>query len=254
MHAVLRKALTDAVRDGLLTRNPVLVVQPPRVTSTKVVPLTPDEARRLLAAGETSRLRALWLVLLGLGLRRGEALALRWDDIDLDHKTLSVRRSLQRLRGEIDPVTRLHCTHLVEAATKTTGSVRVLALPAALATALTDHRTAQIAERLAAPVWFDSDLVFTTTIGTPLEPRNVSRDWQALLGRASIERSLRIHDLRHSAASFLLMRGTDMRLVMDVLGHTRMSTTSDLYTHVLDEVKRQAAIAMDGLLSDLRRP
>lgn len=209
LHGILRAALAQAVRDELLSRNPATLVRPPRHRSPTVVPLTVDEAHRLLAAARDDRLAALWLLLLTLGLRRGEALALHWDDLDLDAGIVSISRSLQRL-----PATRGsavgHTTELVEVAPKTDASAAVLSLPEQLVAGLHIHRQQQLRERLAAGSWAEADVVFTTEIGTHLEPRNISRAFRQLCHEASL-RPMRLHDLRHSAASFLLLQASTSR-------------------------------------------
>ena len=195
---------------------------PGKVPRPRVVPVTDIEPRALLAAAADDRLRVLWLVLISLGLRRGEALALRWSAIDLDGGTLEGRASLQRRRtNEVTPSGRRRST-LVEVDPKTEGSVRTLALPDVLVEALRQQRRVQTAERLAARTWVDAGLVFTTSVGTALEPRNVSRSRERVCERAGLDRHLRIHDLRHAAASFLLLQGADLRTVMEQLGHSRV--------------------------------
>jgi integrase len=252
-HATLRRALNDAVRDELIARNPALLVQAGRVTRSNIAPLTLEEAKTLLAVAATDRLYALWLVLMSLGLRRGEALALRWSDFDGKAQTVRVSRSLQRERTSGTSTRGRFRGVLIEMPPKTEGSIRVLAVPTSLSAVLKQHWTRQKKERLAAKFWADPDLVFTTSAGTPFDPQNIYKAWHDLCDRAGVRRC-RPHDLRHTAASFLLLQGADMRTVMDQLGHTRMATTSDLYTHVLDEVKRDAANRMDGLLRDILPP
>lgn len=249
-HATLRRALNDAVRDELIPRNPALLVQPGRVPRSNIAPLTLAEAKALLATAATDRLYALWLVLMSLGLRRGEALALRWSDFDFEAKTVLISRSLQRRRTEEPSGRGRFRGELVEEPPKTEGSVRTLALPPSLIDVLKQHRIRQKRERLAAVFWADPDLLFTTGAGTAIDPQNIYKAWHGLCDRAKVRRC-RPHDLRHTAASFLLLQGADMRIVMDQLGHTRMATTSDLYTHVLDEVKRDAANRMDALLRNI---
>jgi len=249
-HGVLRRALNDAVRDELIPRNVALLVKPGRVDSPAPQPLRPEEIRALLTEAQHDRLYPLWLLLVTLGLRRGEALALRWSDVDLDQGTLTVARSLQRIRtGELTPSGRRR-GRLAEMPPKTIGSIRRIALPGVLVDALDVHRQQQGTERQAASFWGDDDLVFTSSIGTWLEPQNVYKAWHELCERAGVRRC-RPHDLRHTAASILLLQGADMRVVMDVLGHTRMSTTSDLYTHVLHEVRVDAAQRMDTFIRGL---
>ena len=243
LHAVLRLALEQARRDDLVARNVAGLVAGPKVQRPETKPLTPEEAGRLFAHATTDRLSPLWLLATALGLRRGEALALRWEDIDLDRGHLQVKATLQRVGGK-----------LVRAEMpKTKSSRRALPLPAVVVHALRAHRAAQVQERLASPVWIDDTLVFTTSIGTPLEPRNVLRSFHALCDRAHVRR-VRIHDLRHAAASFMLLQGVDMRVVMGTLGHSRLATTSDLYTHLLEPVQRAAADRMDELLRQVAPP
>ncbi len=250
-HAVLRAALSDAVRDELVSRNVALLVQPSRGKKRAAAPLTPAEVGELIHAAEGMRLRPLWLVLVGLGLRRGEALALRWDDLDLAAGTVPAHRSLQRLRdGEPDAVTGRRKGRLVESMTTKTGQDVVLALPATLSAELEAHRVTQLKERLAAAAWVDAGLVFTTGVGTAIEPRNVNRAWAALCEKAGV-RPVRVHDQRHTAASLLLAQGVDMKVVQTTLRHTRLSTTADVYTHVREEVQRAAASRMDDLLRQL---
>jgi integrase len=220
-----------------VARNVAGLVAGPKVQRSEIQPLTPAEAAQLFAAAAEDRLSPLWLLVTALGLRRGEALALRWEDVDLDRGHLQVRATLQRVDGA-----------LVRAdMPKTKSSRRALPLPEVVVEALRAHRAAQVQERLASRAWADEALVFTTSIGTPLEPRNVLRSFHALCDRAEVRR-VRIHDLRHAAASFLLLQGVDMRVVMGTLGHSRLATTSDLYTHLLEPVQRAAADRMDDLL------
>ncbi|MGO9873187.1 MAG: site-specific integrase [Acidimicrobiia bacterium] len=139
----------------------------------------------MLEAAANDRLRALWLVILSIGLRRGEALALRWDDLDLDAGTVTIARSLQRLRGDKDETTGKRKGRLVEIAPKTEESSATIALPGSLVTALREHIEVQQLERMVARVWVDPGLVFTTNVGTALEPRNANRSWTSLCVRAA---------------------------------------------------------------------
>ena len=237
MHAVLRSALEQAVRDDLLPRNVARLVQLPSSRSAPVQPYDADEARRLLAAAQDDRLYALWAVALGVGLRKGEALGLRWSDVDMKAGRLHVRQSVQRQAGG-----------LVFVEPKTHRSRRTAPLPLVCLSALRAHKLRQSQERLACgPYWQNFDLVFTTTHGTPIDPRNVNRWFDQLCTRAGIRR-LRVHDLRHTCASLLLVQGVTARVVMETLGHSQMAVTMDLYTHVLPGLQEAAATEMDRAL------
>lgn len=248
-HAILRAALADAVRDELIPRNVALLVEPPAAPKVKVEPLSEDEVT-LLTAAARDRHAVLWLTMLATGLRRGEALALRWDDVDLEARTLTVARSLQRVRGEPDPITGRRSGRLVEVSVKTDASAATIALAAPLVDALVVHQRVQRLERIAARVWADPGLVFTTAVGSWHEPRNVNRAWAELCRRAGV-RQVKLHALRHSTASFMLALGVPMKVVQASLRHSRMATTADVYSHVVEDLQRQGAEAMSGLLRRL---
>lgn len=248
--AVLRRALNDAVNDEILKRNPLNFVDSPTAEKKEARSLTRDEAKQLLGAAATTRLWAYWLVVLALGLRRGEGLGLRWEDVDLDAETVKLRQSIQRLRGDKDPETGRRKGRLVSKGLKTEASKATMKLPAFACAALREHKTAQAAEQLAARAWVDKGLVFATTVGTPLEPRNVNRMWGEICDRAEVVRC-RIHDLRHATGSFLFADGVDLRVIQGVLRHTRLATTSEIYVHLLEETKDAATASMEGLLIDL---
>jgi integrase len=164
-----------------------------------------------------------------LPLRKGELLGLRWCDIDFGNATLTICQALQRVGGRlvlVDPKTAL--------------SRRVVPVPMPTLAALRAHRTRQRADRLAAgSAWRDTGLVFTTHRGGPLEPRNVNRSWYAVRSRAGLD-ATRLHDLRHSCASFLLAAGASPRTEMKTLGHSQIGLTMNTYTHVLPEIERAA--------------
>ena len=173
VQAVLRRALNDAMGDEHIARN---------------------EITQVLAAAVEDTYRAIWLTTMGLGLRRGEVLALRWSRIDLEAGSVVIAAQLGRERGEVDEKSGRRRGRLVESSTKTAGSAATLALPAVVAAVLQEHRAEQRKQRLASRIWADDDLVFTTNIGTAIEPRNLNRSWHAVCERAGV-RPLRIHDL-----------------------------------------------------------
>jgi integrase len=178
------------------------------------------------------RFEALWLCAPTLGLRKGELLGLRWTDIDFDAGTLRVRQALQRVGGRL---------LLVEP--KTSLSRRTVPVPTATLAALRSRRAQQDEEQLAAgTAWVQSGLVFTTHIGRPIDPRNLSRSWYLIRERAELG-PVRVHDLRHSCASFMLAAGASPRTVMKTLGHSQIGLTMNTYTHVLPDLERTAVDA-----------
>ncbi|MBY8871836.1 site-specific integrase [Micromonospora sp. PLK6-60] len=165
-------------------------------------------------------------------------MGLRWDDIDLAAGTLRVRGQLQR-----DPDT----GGLVFVETKTARSRRTLPLPPTVLAALRRHHERQATERFDADSWADPGLVFATAVGTPIHPRNDYRSFREIIRRTGL-RQVRLHDLRHTAASVLLAQGVPARVVMEILGHSQISVTLNIYAHVAPEVAREAASRLEGAL------
>lgn len=237
IHGVLRTALNQAVRWGQLQRNVAALVTAPRGEQKEIEPFTPEEATAFLKAIQGDRLEALYSVVLALGLRRGEALGLLWSDINLEEGYLTVRHALHRQKGGLK---------LVEP--KTPRSRRTVALPEFAVFALRSHRKRQLQERLlAGDKWQDTGHVFTTQIGTPLDPDNVSHAFKRAVAKAGL-REQRFHDLRHACATLLLVQGVPARVVQEVLGHAHVSTTLGTYSHVIPSLKRDAADRMNDLL------
>lgn len=247
-HACLRRALNDAVADEAygLGRNVAALVKLPAGQARKATPPAEEDLAKVFASMVVDKRRALWLTMLALGERRGEALGMRWSLTDLDNATVKLRKQIRRVRGELDPETGKRRGRLVEKELKTEQSKATLGLPAALVDILRAHRREQAADRLAAKMWADPDLIFTTGIGTPLEPRNVNRDWDAVCTRAGVK--IRLHDLRHAAASLAFQAGSDLKEVQAMLRHTRLATTADVYVEVFDSVRRGTADRMDEVL------
>ena len=231
--AVLRNALSHAMRHSLVSRNVAALADPPKVPESEVRAITPAAARQVLAAVRGDRLEALFTVALACGLRQSEALGLRWSDVDLDSATLRVQRSLQRVNGEyqvLEP--------------KTKRSRRTISLPAPVATSLRKHKARQTEERLkVGPAW-EGDvwegLVFTDATGRPLSTFHVGRRFKVLISVASLP-EMRYHDLRHGAASLMAAQGVPARVVMEVLGHAQISTTMNIYAHIAPEFQKDAS-------------
>jgi integrase len=236
---ILRNALNKAVRWGAVNRNVARLVDPPRVAQREVKVLASDEAMGLIAAARQDRLEALWVLALSTGLRRGELLGLTWDDVDLERRQLRVRKALQRITGK----------GLVLSETKTRRGRRSIVLPIGAVEALRRHLARQEEDRLlAASSWTETNFVFKARSGAALDADNlVRRSFAHLLDSAGLPH-IRFHDLRHSCASLLLAQGVAPRVVMETLGHSRISVTLDTYTHVLPALQREAADAMDRAL------
>lgn len=230
--------LGEAVREEVIVRNPAAVVRAPSVTREEVQPWSPEEAGQFLRVSAEHRLYALFAVGVAVGLRRGELLGLRWSDVDLDERLVHVRQIAQRL-PEVG---------LIYGTPKTGKSRRTIPLPARSVKVLRAHRARQAAEMLAlGPGSTESGLVFTSSVGTVVEPRNLSRLFEQLIAAVGVRR-IRFHDLRHTCASLLLVQGVPARVVMDVLGHSQMAITMDLYSHVMPTALREAADAIDRAL------
>ncbi len=284
--SVLRAALNQARKWCAVSVNVAELVEAPRHQAREIQPLTPEQARKLLESAKGHRLGGVVSVATALGLRLGEALGLRWADVDFDAGTLRVKQALERSGGDSAArrpliVERRELRKRIAAAPKrsaerrelrarlnalrerwrtvratlkttepkSTRSRRTIRMPAVVVAALKAHRTRQLEDRLAAGgTWSDSGLVFTSPIGTALEPRNVTREFHALLASADLP-MVRFHDLRHTAATLLLAQGVDPRTIMETLGHSQISLTLNTYSHVLPALQADAAAKLDAILT-----
>jgi integrase len=238
IHAVLHRALEQAVRFNLIPFNPAARVDPPKIRQEEITPLDADQARKLLDAARGNKFEALYVLSLTVGLRMGEALGLRWSDIDFHAKTLRVSRQLQRVRDG---------GGLVFSEPKN-ASRRTVNLPERAVEALKSHRKRQLEERVKATHYEDSGLVFATGKGTPLDAQNVvNRHFKPLLKRADLP-DIRWHDLRHTYATLLLSRGTHPTYVQKSLGHASVQLTLDRYSHWMPSMGRNTAEGIDEAL------
>jgi integrase len=229
---VLATALAQAEKRGLIARNAARLSEPERVAHEEVQFLDRDQVGTLLAACRGHRHATLITTAVYTGLRQGELLGLRWEDLDLDSATLRVRRALQG-------------STFVE--TKTGRSRRTLDLPGAVVAALRAHRVAQAQQRLArGRGWHDDDLVFCRSDGRPLPATATTRSFQAVLRAAGLPR-LRFHDLRHTHVALLIDLGVQPRVIMDRLGHSTITTTMDIYGHIFPAAGREAAHRLDQM-------
>jgi integrase len=243
--AVLRRALEQAVEDNLIFRNPARVARQKGSTGTKskyhASFMDEAQARQFLAAAKGHRLEALYSVAIALGMRRGEALGLRWCDVDFEEGTIAITGSILRI-GKGNGVQRLD--------TKTEGSRRTIRVPVPLLAALRFHKISQKEAKLVAGTrWKGNqwDLVFTSEVGTAVDPRNINRNFDLLLKKAGLK-PMRFHDTRHTAAALMLAQGIELKVVSQILGHSRISTTADIYGHLLPRQQQEAADRMGELL------
>ena len=201
VHAIVHRALGQTVRWGLLERNVADAVDAPRPRTAEVKPLSQEQARQLLATAEGDELEALWVLLLSSGARVGEALALRWEDLDLPNRTMRISRTLWWEKGGT-----------ARFGSPKSGKGREVRLSQRAVEALRHHRTRQTAARLSALVWQDNDLVFSTSTGAPLRRDTVYRHhFRPLLVRAALPPTTRLHDLRHTCATLCSARARTRR-------------------------------------------
>jgi integrase len=240
LHTVLHGAFAEAVRWGLLPRNVVSLARPPRKAHVEVVALTVEQARALLAAAAGNRFEALFVLALKTGMRRGELLALRWEDVDLDKGMIQVRGTLRRTREG-----------LTFGVPKTAASRRQVVLSPSLEAALRRHRARQEKEcQGVGDLWLNLGLVFPNTLGRPMEPRDLLANvYRPLLDRAGLP-PVTFHALRHTAATLLLSEGEHPKVVQELLGHAQVSITLDRYSHMTPRLMSNAAAVMDRLLDE----
>ena len=252
VRTVLRIALNQAVGDQLIAWNPAAIAKPPKENSRADRGGEPanwrafdqDEAQRFLATIRGHRLEALFITALALGLRRGEALGVRWQDVDFENATLRIEQSIQRLSRKITDTPGLQAV-----APKTPSARRALSMPASVARALRTHRARQAEERLGAgTAWKDSGLVFTNYCGGPLEPNIVRNAFKKSLQAAGLV-DMRFHDLRHSAATLLLHEDVSLKVLQELLGHSQFALTAKVYAHVKRRALDEAAQKMDRILN-----
>ncbi|HEV2032644.1 MAG TPA: site-specific integrase [Candidatus Dormibacteraeota bacterium] len=239
-HVVLHSALRQAVRWGMVGRNAAAGAIVPRPEPSEMATLTSEQLHRLFESTKGQALHAVWVLLATTGLREGEALGLRWSDVDMDKPTLVVRRALQR-HGSAG---------LVMVDPKTARSRRTIHLSRVAVEALVEHRARQRETRLVAGAAWRTDfgdLVFCARTGLPMGSSWLNVVFKRELAKAGLPR-IRIHDLRHTAATLLLTRGVHPKVVQDMLGHSTVTLTLDTYSHVTPALHKEAADHMDALL------
>jgi integrase len=238
-HNVLHRALRQAVRWGLIPRNATEATEPPKETSEEIRPLSEEEARRLLEAAHGDRLEALYVLALTTGMREGELLGLKWEDIELSNGVLRVKRTLTRNGGKLnfgDP--------------KSKKGSRQIDLSEEASKALQAHLDRQMDEmKRLGDLYVDQGLVFTTRKGTPINPSNLrQRSFVKLLKQAGL-RKVRFHDLRHTCATLMLSRNIHPKMVQELLGHANVAITLDRYSHFMPGMGRNMALTMDEIFA-----
>ncbi len=232
-HAILRAALEAALRQGLVYRNVAKLVEGVRLDRAEVEPLEPETVSRVLAAAQGDPWEAFYVVAIATGLRRGELLGLQWDDVDLDAGEVRVRAQLQ---------------HGERADLKRVKGRRIIPLAPMAVEALHRHRGRQLEQRLQLGAgWQEHGLIFPSRLGTPMNPANLWRHTQALLGRAGIPHH-HLHLYRHTFASLHLAAGADLHEVSKLLGHSGVQITSDVYGHLTRQVRQAAAERIERAL------
>lgn len=258
VHRTIRTALNEAVRRGHIARNPARLAKAPQLDDHEIEPYTVDQVKRLLVEAGKRRNSARWAIALALGLRQGEALGLKWSDVDLDNGTLTVRRARQRPKwrhgcdGSCGHKHAGYCTERVPtraaaAATKSSAGRRTIGIPQSLISLIESHQREQQAERAkAGQLWQEAGWLFTTPTGDPINPRSDYDDWKQLLKNAGV-RDGRLHDARHTAATVLLLLGTPDRAVMSIMGWSNPAMAKN-YQHMTGRINSDIAKRVDLLL------
>ena len=238
IHAVLHRSLELALKWGLIGRNPVDVVTRPKFRRKEMQTLNDDQVRAFLSCAKGTRLDVLFWIAISTGMRQGEILGLKWSDLDWVARKLHVQRQVQRLPGK----------GLVFSEPKSAAGRRVVVLSQMTIEKLRAHLDLQQREQiLAGNKWIDNDLIFPSTIGTPLDHRNLYREFKAILKRAGTP-EIRFHDLRHTAATLMLQQGVHPKVVQERLGHADIALTLNTYSHVLPSMQEEAAEKLDNIL------
>ena len=240
VHAILHRALDQAMRWNLIARNPVELVDAPRPERHEVTALSAEQVSKLLATAAGDRHEALYVVAVTGGLRLGEILGLRWADLDWATGALQVRRSLGRTKQN----------GLAFTEPKTQKGRRSVALPTIALDALRRHTGRQLEDKMKVRnLWDEGDLIFPNEIGRPIERQNlVRRSFKLMLTKAELP-PIRFHDLRHTTATLLLQLGEHPKVVQERLGHATIAVTMDIYSHVMPDLQQAAATKLDRLLA-----
>ena len=240
IHAVIRRALNQAVKMGVIGRNPAMAVTRPKFHRKEMKTLSDSQVRTLLSIAQGNRFEAVFWVAVTTGLRLGELMGLKWSDLDWTNRRIRIQRQLQRLQGG-----------LAFSEPKTAAGRRVIVLGSATIEKLRKHLELQSVERqFAGSSWKENDMMFPSTIGTPMDPSNLYHIFKDLLKLANLP-DIRFHDLRHTAATLMLQQNVHPKIVQSRLGHSDISMTLNTYSHVLPSMQDEAAEKLDELLTPI---
>ena len=242
-HAVFRRFLNRAVKLGLLPNNPTDMTSPPKPRQKEMQILDDSQVQRLIITAKTIQIRnmALYQLAITTGMRQGELLGLKWQDLDWEQKTLHILRQLKHDSTDGSIFSQL----------KTRSSARTIVIGLETLSILKNHQQRQFSEiTKVGKRWQDHDLVFPSTIGTPFNPRNLFRQYKILLQEAGLP-AIRFHDLRHTAASLMLNHGIPVLIVSKRLGHAKPSITLDIYGHLIPSMQEQVAQIMDEVITPI---
>lgn len=257
MHSVMHAALKQAVKEGLVLRNVSEAASPPQQKKREMRVLSREEQQRFLAVLGQDRLGPAFLLDLATGLRRGEILGLRWQDVDLEEGTLTVQQALAVVRADALPEGAAAAGKkgvLVFQEPKSKSGRRTIPIPEAVLPALRLHWAGQAREKLAlGQAYQDHGLVFATATGRPIHPRNFTRSFYRLVEKAGIG-SANLHALRHTFATRLLEANEHPKVVQELLGDSQISVVLDTYSHVSMDLKRRAAEKLNDVLKEKEWP
>lgn len=246
IHAALHSALKQALKEGLVVRNVTEATKLPRREKREPRVLSIEEQNQFMDILDDDRLGVAFLLDLGTGLRVGELLGLRWQDVNLDDKVIRVKQAISRVRNEDGPTK----TMLQFQSLKTEKSQRSIPMPDYIAAKLKQHKAKQNQERLRAGSGYQNlDLVFCSELGQPVDPRNFTRKFYQLIAKAGLKRT-NLHALRHTYATRLLEMNEHPKVVQELLGHSQISLTLDTYSHVLPELKQAAAQKLNSVFEN----
>jgi integrase len=239
IHNVLHHALRRALQLGLVTRNSANAVIKPKLKRIEMKVLDEIQVRSLLMSAKGSHMEALLRLAVTIGMREGELIGLKWADLDSAGRKIHIQRQIQRIKRQ----------GLAFFSPKTAKSRRLVAIGAATIEKLREQLDRQQLERMfAGTKWVENDLIFANRIGKPMEPANLLKLFKELLVKANLP-DIRIHDLRHTAATFMLLQEVHPSIVQERLGHSDISLTLNTYSHVLPSMQESAAEKMDELVT-----